>query len=79
MFKTAVEIVLALAVLITLPYILYFFLWLGTRRGIPPRTDKLQGNSYRIGRAEEAWALKTVGVSAMGVGIFRAIMFLWAR
>lgn len=80
--KSAGEVMLvvsALGALASLPYLLYWLLWLFTVWDLPPHGEQVEDKGSTRRRAEEAWALKTVGLSAVGVGIYRAIMFLAAR
>jgi hypothetical protein len=78
MFKVAGLILLALVGLSSLPYLLYWLLWFFTGMGLPPKSRE-RGGTRNIWRPEEIWALKTVGMTAIGVGLYRATVFLWAR
>jgi hypothetical protein len=78
MYKVAGLILLAFGGLLLLPYPLYWVLWFFTGRGLPPKSWE-RGSTRNCWRPEEIWALKTVGVTAIGVGLYRATVFLWAR
>jgi hypothetical protein len=78
MFKVAGLILLALVGLSSLPYLLYWVLWFVTGMGLPPKSRD-SGDTRNVWRPEEIWALKTVGITAIGVGVYRATVFLWAR
>jgi hypothetical protein len=78
MYKVAGLILLALVGLSSLPYLLYWLLWFFTGRGLPPKSRQ-RGSTQTFWRPEEIWALKTVGMTAIGVGLYRATVFLWAR
>jgi hypothetical protein len=78
MYRIAGGILLAFGGLLLLPYLLYWFLWFFTGRGLPPKSRK-RGGTRNVWRPEEIWALKTVGMTAIGVGLYRATVFLWAR
>jgi hypothetical protein len=79
MYKIAGLILLALVGLLSLPYLLYGLLWLATGRGLPPKSTEQLGHMQNHWRAEEIWALKTVGMAAIGVGLYKATTFLWTR
>jgi hypothetical protein len=78
MYKIVGGILLAFGGVLFLPYLLYWLLWFFTGRGLPPKSREREGmrNSWR---PEEIWALKTVGMTAIGVGLYRATVFLGAR
>jgi hypothetical protein len=78
MYKVAALILFALFGLSSLPYLLYWLLWFFTGRGLPPKSWE-QGSTRNCWQPEEIWALKTIGVTAIGVGLYRATVFLWAR
>ena len=82
MLKNAEEVLLilsGLAALASLPYLLYWLVWLFTVWDLPPQGELVDDARTAIRRAEETWALKTVSVSALGVGIYRFIMFVAVR
>lgn len=82
MSKAAGEVLLVLLGLVavsTLPYILYWLLWLFTVWDLPPQAEQGQDKRSAIRAAEEAWALKTVAISALGIGIYRMIMLFAVR
>jgi hypothetical protein len=76
MHKIIGLILLALLALSSLPYLLYWLLWLVTGRGLPPKSKEHMPNLWR---PEQIWALRAVGITAIGVGLYRATLFLWAR
>jgi hypothetical protein len=78
MYKIVGGILLAVGGLLFLPYLLYWFLWFFTGRGLPPKPRE-RGGTRNVWRPEEIWALKTVGMTAVGVGLYRATVFLWVR
>jgi hypothetical protein len=69
----------ALAGLLLLPHLLYWLLWISTGRGLPPKSTEQLERRRNFWRPEKVWALKTVGVTAIGVGIYRGTIFLLAR
>jgi len=79
MHKIAGLILLALVLLLALPYLLYGLLWLATGRGLPPKSTEQLGPMQNRWRPEEIWALKIVGMAAGGVGLYEATLFLCAR
>jgi hypothetical protein len=78
-YKIVGLIVLALGGLVLLPYLLYWLLWLFTGRGLPPKESERPERGRSFWRPEKVWALKTVGISAIGVGIYRGAIFLLER
>jgi hypothetical protein len=79
MFKMAGLILLALAALLSLPYLLYWLLRLVTGRGLPAKQMEQPGYERGSLRPQEIWALKTLGATSIVVLIYRAAMFLWVR
>jgi hypothetical protein len=76
MYRIAGLILLAVVALSSLPYLLYWLLWLVTGRGLPRKSKEHTPNLWR---PEQIWALRVVGITAIGVGLYRATMFLWVR
>jgi hypothetical protein len=79
MYKIAGLFLVPLAGLLLLPHLLYWVLWLSTGRGLPPKSTEQLGHEAQSWRPHEIWALKTVGVSAIAVGLYRAAVFLATR
>jgi hypothetical protein len=79
MLQIAGGVLLAVAVVVLLPYLLYWLVWFFTGRGLPRKTEEQLENARKKRRAEEIWALKAVGIAAIAVGIYKAAMFLWTR
>jgi hypothetical protein len=79
MYKIAGLVLLALGGLSSLPYLLYWLLWFFTGRGLPPKSIGRLERRRNFWRPEKIWALKTVGVTAIGVGIYRGAIFILAR
>jgi hypothetical protein len=77
--KIASLILLALAGLLSLPYLLYWILWLSTGRCLPPKSKEQLEHTRTLWRPEQIWAMKVVGVTAIGVALYRATVFLWTR
>jgi hypothetical protein len=71
-------ILLALSWLLELPYLLYWILWLPLE-GPPPKHEQQPGYERASLRLREIWALKTVAVTYIVVGIYGAATFFWAR
>jgi hypothetical protein len=78
MYKIAGGILLAFGGLLLLPYLLYWLLCFFTGSGLPTKSRE-RGGTRNFWRPEEIWALKTVGMTAIGLGLYRATVFLWAR
>ena len=72
-------ILLALIALLSLPYLLYWLVWLATGRDLPPKPKEQLENTRDLWRPEEIWALRVVGITTIGVGLYRATVFLWTR
>jgi hypothetical protein len=58
--KIAGLILLALAGLLSLPYLLYRFLWLLSGRGLPAKTAEQLDHASKMRRAEKVWASQSV-------------------
>jgi hypothetical protein len=79
MMEVVGGILLGIAMLVALPYLLYWLLWLFTGRGLPAKTARQLDHARKIRRAERSWALKAVGVTAVAVVIYIATMFVCRR
>jgi hypothetical protein len=77
--KLAGEIIVAMVLFVSLPYLLYWLLWLSTGRGLPPKTLKEVEHTRKLRRAERIWALQAVSMMAVAVLIYIATMMLWHR
>jgi hypothetical protein len=71
------EIIVIIALFVSLPYLLYWILWLFTGRGLPPKTLKEVEHARKLRRAEKIWALQAVCIMAVAVLIYIATMTLW--
>jgi hypothetical protein len=71
-------ILLTLVVLFSLPYLLYWLLWLVTGRGLPPKSLERLDHTRTLWRPEQIWALRVVGITAPGVALYRTAVFLGA-
>jgi hypothetical protein len=60
-------ILLALAGMLSLPYLLYCLLWLLTGRGLPVKTVDHLDHASKMRRAEKIWALQAVCTTAVAV------------
>jgi hypothetical protein len=56
MYKIAGLLLLSLVMLLLLPYLLYWLLWLYPERGLPPKTAGHLEHAGKIRRAERIWA-----------------------
>jgi hypothetical protein len=72
-------ILLVLAGLLSLPYLLYWLLWLLTGRGLPGKTAEQIDRAGKLRRAEKIWALQAVRMTAVAVAIYLATMILCGR
>jgi hypothetical protein len=72
-------VVIAGAVLVSFPYLLYWLLWLSTGRGLPPKTAEQLEQARKMRRAERIWALQAVSMTAIAVSINVATMILCRR
>jgi hypothetical protein len=79
MLKIAGLIMLAVVGLLSLPYLLYWLLWLVRGRGYPAKTVEQLDHGRRIRRAERIWALQAVCMTAVAVVIYIATMILCRR
>jgi hypothetical protein len=79
MYKMSGLILLALTGLLLLPHFLYFLLWLITGRGLHLKSEGQLEHTRNLWRPEQIWALRTVGIAAIGVGLYRVTVFFWAR
>jgi hypothetical protein len=79
MYKIAGLFLVALAGLLLLPHLLYWLLWISPGRELPTKSTEQLERRRNFWRPEKFWALKTVGLTAIGVGIYRGTIFLLAR
>jgi hypothetical protein len=56
--EIAVEIIVAIALFVSLPYLLYWPLWLSTGRGLRPKTAEELEHPSKMRRAERTWRCK---------------------
>jgi hypothetical protein len=72
-------ILLAFAVLLSLPHLLYWLLWLLTGRGLPAKTAEQLDRASKMRRAEKIWALQAVCMTAVSVAIYVPAMIVYRR
>jgi hypothetical protein len=77
--ELAGEIIVAIALLVSLPYVLYWLLWLTSEWGLITKTPKEVERARKLRRAERVWALQAVCMMAVAVLIYIATMVLWHR
>jgi hypothetical protein len=79
MSKIVGLILLAVAGQWSLPYLLYWLLWLSTGRGLPAKTAEQLDHTSKIRRVEKIWALQPVCMTAIAVPIYITTMILCRR
>jgi hypothetical protein len=77
--EVAGENVVAIALFVSLPYLLYWLFWLTSEWGLITKTPKEVERARKLRRAERVWALHAVCMMAVVVLIYIATMVLWHR